>query len=217
MGYNVLSGSVSVTHLTSVSGSFTGDGSGLENVEQFELFNAAAARIPFFKMSNGELALDGNSGFVFENSALTVPGLTSSVGIRLTNPISGAIAGSGSYLGLDPNGNVVVTSSLGGGGGGGNVSFSRTTITTTATASVSHLIIGVSASTSIEIRLPNASSYSDGQYFTIKDEAGNADANNIMILTSDSQTIDDVQSVTLESPFAAVNIYSNGTDKFFVY
>ena len=215
MGYNVLSGSVSVTHLTSVSGSFTGDGSGLENVEQFDLFNAAAARIPFFKMSNGELALDGNSGFVFENSALTVPGLTSSVGIRLTNPVSGAIAGSGSYLGLDPNGNIVVTSSLG--GGGGNVSFSRTTITTTATASISHLIIGVSASTSIEIRLPNASSYSDGQYFTIKDEAGNADANNVVILTSNSQTIDGFQSVTLESPFAAVNIYSNGADKFFIY
>jgi len=214
MGYNVLSGSVSVTHLTSVSGSFTGDGSGLENVEQFELFNAAAARIPFFKMSNGELALDGNSGFVFENSALTVPGLTSSVGIRLTNPVSGAIAGSGSYLGLDPNGNIVVTSSL---GGAGDISFSRTTITATATASVSHLIIGVSASTSIEIRLPNASSYSDGQYFTIKDEAGNADANNVVILTSNSQTIDGFQSVTLESPFAAVNIYSNGADKFFIY
>ena len=44
MGYNVLSGSVSVTHLTSVSGSFTGDGSGLENVEQFETQNAGVAK-----------------------------------------------------------------------------------------------------------------------------------------------------------------------------
>jgi len=208
MGYNVLSGSVSVTHLTSVSGAFIGDGSQLENVEQFELFNAAAARIPFYKLSNGEFALDSNSGFVFENSALTVPGLTSSVGMRLSNPISGSLGGPGSYLGVDSSGNIIVTSS---------VSFSRTTITSTTTASTSHLIFGVSASTSIEIRLPSAASYSDGQYFTIKDEAGNADVYNIVVLASGSQTIDGVQSITLESPFVAVNLYSNGTNSFFVY
>ncbi len=37
MGYNVLSGSVSSTSVIS-SGSFIGDGAGLENVKQFELF-----------------------------------------------------------------------------------------------------------------------------------------------------------------------------------
>ena len=57
MGYNVLSGSVSVTHLTRVSGSFTGDGSGLENVEQFPLQNSSETRIPFYKTISGELGL----------------------------------------------------------------------------------------------------------------------------------------------------------------
>ena len=207
MGYNVLSGSVSSIGVIQ-SGSFSGDGSGLENVKQFELFNASAARLPFYRMYNGELALDGNSGLVFENSALTTPALTSSSGIKLTNPVSGSLGGLGSYLGLDSSGNLIVTSS---------VSFGRTTVTSTTTASISDIILGVSASAAMEIRLPSAGACVDGQYFTIKDEAGNADINNITILASGSQTIDGVQSVTLESPFAAVNIYSNGTDKFFVY
>ena len=38
MGYNVLSGSTSAINVIS-SGSFVGDGSGLENVEQFPLQN----------------------------------------------------------------------------------------------------------------------------------------------------------------------------------
>lgn len=216
MGYNVLSGSVSTTHLTSVSGSFTGDGSGLENVEQFELQNASAARIPFYKTINGELGLNANSGFTFDISAnaLTVPGLTSSVGINLASPVSGSLAGSGSYLGLDANGNIVVTSSL---GGGGTISYSRRAITATATASVEDTLIGVSASAAIDIRLAPAQNYVDGQYFLIKDEAGNANVYNITIKTSGSQTIDGVTSIILESPFASVNIYSNGVNKFFIY
>ena len=215
MGYNVLSGSVSVTHLTSVSGSFTGDGSGLENVEQFELQNASAARIPFYKTISGELGLNADSNFTFNSStnALTVPGLTSSVGIKLTNPVSGAIAGPGSYLGVDANGNVVVTSSL----GGGSISYSRRAITSTATASTSDTLIGISASAVLELRLPSAAGYENGQYFLIKDEAGNANIHNISIKTSGSQTIDGETTIVLESPYASVNLYSNGVDKFFIY
>jgi len=216
MGYNVLSGSVSVTHLTSVSGSFTGDGSGLENVEQFELQNAGVTKIPFYKTINGELGLNANDGFTFSvnASALTVPGLTSSVGIRLTNPVSGAIAGPGSYLGVDANGNIVVTSSLGGGGG---ISYSRRAITSTATASADDTLIGISASAALELRLPSAAGYENGQYFLIKDEAGNANNYIISIKTSGSQTIDGETTIVLESPYASVNLYSNGVDKFFIY
>ena len=213
MGYNVLSGSVSVTHLTSVSGSFIGDGSQLENVEQFPLQNASVTRIPFYKTISGELGLNANSGFTFDvsSNALTVPGLTSSVGIRITNPISGSLAGSGSYLGLDSSGNLIVTSSVGG------ISYSRRQITATATASIGDTLIGVSASVAIEIRLPSAGAYVDGQYFLIKDEAGNANTYNITIKTSGSQTIDGETSIVLESPYSSVNLYSNGTDKFFIY
>ena len=215
MGYNVLSGSTSVINVVT-SGSFIGDGSQLENVEQFPLQNSSETRIPFYKTISGELGLNANSGFTFDVSAnaLTVPGLTSSVGIRLSNPVSGSLAGAGSYLGIDANGNVVVTSSI---GGGGTISYSRRQITTTTTASIEDTLIGVSASAAIDIRLPSAGDYVNGQYFLIKDEAGNANVYNITIKTSGSQTIDGQTAIVLESAHVSVNLYSNGVDKFFIY
>ena len=97
------------------------------------------------------------------------------------------------------------------------IDYGRTPVTTTSTASVSSRILAVNASNAIDIRLPSAANYSAGQYFVIKDESGTAHTNNITILASGLQTIDGNSSITLESPFAAVNIYSNGTDKFFIY
>lgn len=99
----------------------------------------------------------------------------------------------------------------------GASSYSRTAVTSTLTASTSSKIIGVSASSAIEIRLPSAASYTSGQHFVIKDEGGNSNTNNITIRASGSQTIDGNNSIILESPYAAVNIYSDGTSKFFVY
>jgi len=95
--------------------------------------------------------------------------------------------------------------------------FSRTAITTTTTSSVNDRILGVSASSALDIRLPAASGFSNGATFTVKDEAGNADTNNITIKTTGSDKIDGQNSIILESPFAAVNIYTNGSDKFFIY
>jgi len=99
----------------------------------------------------------------------------------------------------------------------GGINYSRTAVTATITASTSARILGVSASAAIEIRLPAASGYSAGQFFTIKDEAGNANANNITILTTGAETIDGSTSIILESPHAAVNIYCDGSSKFFIY
>lgn len=99
----------------------------------------------------------------------------------------------------------------------GGIDYGRTTVTSTITASVNNRILGVSASAALEIRLPNASGYTAGQYLTIKDEAGNANSNNITIKTSNSQTIDGESQITLESPYAAVNLYCDGSAKFFIY
>lgn len=99
----------------------------------------------------------------------------------------------------------------------GGISYSRRAVSSTITASVSDTILGVSGNAAIEIRLPSAGDYDAGQYFTIKDESGAADTKNITILTSGSQTIDGVASVVLESPYSAINIYSDGTSKFFIY
>ena len=97
------------------------------------------------------------------------------------------------------------------------VAYQRTTVTTTTTASIADKILGVSASAALEIRLPNASGYAAGQYLTIKDEAGNANSNNITIKTSNSQTIDGESQIILESPYAAINLYCDGSAKFFIY
>ena len=210
MGYNVLSGSTSAISVIS-SGSFVGDGSGLENVEQFPLQNAVVGRIPFYKTITGELGLNADSGFTFDvtTNALTVPGLTSSVGIKLETPVSGSLAGKGSFLGLDADGNMVVTSS--------GISYGRRQVTSTTTASSSDVLIGISASSAIDLRLASAGDYDNGQYFTIKDEAGNAQTYNITVKASGSQTIDGESSIVLESPFVSINLYSNGVDKFFIY
>ena len=175
--------------------------------------NAGATKIPFYKLINGDLGLNASDDFTFSANAnaLTVPGLTSSVGIKLSNPVSGSLAGSGSFLGINTDGNLVITSSLGG------ISYGRRTITTTATASSEDVLIGISASSPIDLRLASAADYDNGQYFTIKDEAGNANIHNITVKTSGSETIDGQSSVVLESPFVSINVYSNGTDKFFIY
>jgi len=99
----------------------------------------------------------------------------------------------------------------------GGIDYGRTAVTSTITASVANRILGVSASAALEIRLPAAAGYSAGQYLTIKDEAGNANTNNITIKTSNSETIDGQSEITLESPYAAVNLYCDGSAKFFIY
>ena len=99
----------------------------------------------------------------------------------------------------------------------GGFSYARRAVSATITASVSDRILGVSGSSAIDIRLPSAADYDAGQFFTIKDESGAADSNNITILTSGSQTIDGQTSIILESPYSAVNLYSDGTSKFFIY
>ncbi len=95
--------------------------------------------------------------------------------------------------------------------------FSRTPVTSTITSSVNDRILGVSASAALDIRLPAAVGFSNGANFIVKDEAGNANTNNITIRTSGTDKIDGASSVILESPFAAINIYTNGSDKFFIY
>ena len=248
MGYNVLSGSVSSIRVIS-SGSFVGDGAGLENVKQFELYNSGDSRVPFYKLVSGKLEFDGNAGFSYNNTsnALTIPAITSSAGIRLSNPISGALAGNGSFIGIDTNGNMILTSSAAGTGpsnslqfhtsgglisGSSNFSFApetniltancglvfkRQQITSTMTASVADYFIGVSASSAIIIQMPGAQTLSSGQMFIIKDEGGNAGNYNITIKSSGSQTIDGETSIILESPFSSINLYTNGSDKFFIY
>ena len=93
----------------------------------------------------------------------------------------------------------------------------RRVVSSTTTASVSDYYLAISASSDLDIRLPDASDLSAGQTYVLKDEEGTAITYNIAISGSGSQTIDGQNFVLLESPFAAIHLYTNGSDKFFIY
>ena len=257
MGYNVLSGSVSSISGFIGSGSFTGsfggDGTNLENVKQFDLFGETAGGIiPFYKSVSGETHLEGDTTFTFNpnTDTLSLSRLSASSGLNLAG-ITAGTATTSSFLAIDSNNNLVLTSSSGKISALNNavanrlITFGSTTtelegeanltfdgnvlniqsglilkrrqISSTITASATDYFIGISASANLDIRLPPASALSSGQALIFKDENGTAGTHTILILASGSQKIDDFSSIRLESPFAAVNVYSNGSDKYFIF
>ena len=108
-----------------------------------------------------------------------------------------------------------VTVTVPGVAGMGGVTYGRTVAAANMTSSASDKIIGVTATGSIEIRLAGANTLSVGQYVTVKKEVSSS--NVITISASGSNKIDGVASIELESPFGAVNLYSDGTGSYFIY
>lgn len=95
----------------------------------------------------------------------------------------------------------------------------RTQYTTSSYIALSDYYIAVSNSSGADIvlTLPSASLLTSGQTFIVKDEAGNALQHSIIISASTGETIDSRNNVIIESPHGALNIYSDGDSKFFVY
>jgi len=137
-------------------------------------------------------------------------------GVNLTT-VANSINFVGAYVTASTSGNDVTVTVNASAGGGGDVSYGRTNVAGNYTATTNDKILGVNATGPLQITLPAASGFSAGQYFTIKDEAGNANTHNITVSASSGDRIDGAGTIILESPYAAVNIYSNGTDKFFIY
>lgn len=80
--------------------------------------------------------------------------------------------------------------------------------------------IGVDTTSAVvRLTLPMAANTTSGQTFVIKDEGGQSGANNITVHRNSggSDTVDGGESLILESPYAAVSLYSNGTNGYFVY
>jgi len=256
MGYNVLSGSISNMYDIQASGTFTGsfggDGANLENVSQFNLHGVqTTGRVVLFKQVSGKTDLQADTNLFYDTTtdSLTTPVFSASSGVNLSGLVVGT-ATTSSYLAIDSNNNIVLTSSAGGtvsiandannrittanGSGGivgeanltfdgnflslqGGLVLKRRTINSIITASNTDYFIGISASSNIEIALPDASTLSSGQVFVFKDEVGTADNHVITIIASSSQTIDGESSIRLESPYAAINLYSDGTNKYFIF
>ena len=98
------------------------------------------------------------------------------------------------------------------------VVLNRISTTTNYTALKSNYIIGVdSTSNPVTITLPDASTLSSGHAFIVKDEGGAVSNNSITISASGSQQIDSVNSIVLEVPYSSIQLYCNGTSKFFVF
>ena len=99
----------------------------------------------------------------------------------------------------------------------GGVVYNRSLVSGNYSLSARDYYLGVDTSQNpVSLTLPSASLLETGQTFVVKDEGGSANTNNITIQVSDSDLIDGQNSVILESPFASIQLYCNGTDKFFI-
>ena len=99
------------------------------------------------------------------------------------------------------------------------LTLNRTLITANYSVLKSDYYVGVntaSPSAVITASLPNANTLNNGQTFVFKDEGGAANTYNIVVSASAGQTIDNKNKVILESPHAALTIYTDGASKFFI-
>lgn len=98
--------------------------------------------------------------------------------------------------------------------------INRTIISSSYTIQRTEYFIGVdtlSSTGSITISLPFASGSVNGRTYIIKDEGGMAETKPIIIDTLNGDTIDGEDTITIESPYASLNIYSDGESRWFVY
>jgi len=70
---------------------------------------------------------------------------------------------------------------------------------------------------SITISLPFASGSVNGRTYIIKDEGGMAETKPIVIDTQNGDTIDGEDTIVIESPYASLNIYTDGNSRWFIY
>lgn len=120
---------------------------------------------------------------------------------------AGAISGSSNLLFQD---NVLKL--------GGALKLGRTLVSSSYAIAATDFFVGTDSTASpFQVTLADAADLSDGQMLVIKDEGGNASSNNVTVAASGSQTIDGKNSVVLESPYAAIQLYCNGADKYFIF
>ena len=86
-------------------------------------------------------------------------------------------------------------------------------------ASATDSIIGVSSSAYVSITIPSASVAGQGKLLIIKDEwyATRTDVNHIAISASGADKIDHLTAYSLSGDAAALSIYSDGVNKWFIY
>ena len=139
--------------------------------------------------------LEGDSSLTFNGTTLT-GSYTGSLAELTTLSASATLVTGDSYL-------------------SGGLIHKRVTVSSNYTASITDYILGV-ASVPVSI-IFDATSFTDGQVVVIKDESGAASvANPVALSASASQTIDGEGNVAIESPYGAIQLYSNGAN-WYIY
>ena len=101
----------------------------------------------------------------------------------------------------------------------GAVVHKRKEVDADYTVTTTDYYVGVdSTNSAVKITLPQANALMDGQTIIVKDEGGVASSNHITVSSSvgSGDQIDGQNQVILESPFASIQLYCNGADKFFI-
>ena len=99
----------------------------------------------------------------------------------------------------------------------GAVTHKRKFVNSNYSVATTDYYVGVdTTNNTVKLTLPQATQLSDGQTIIIKDEGGSADNNHITVSGSASDTIDGKNTILLESPFASIQLYCNGENKFFI-
>jgi hypothetical protein len=70
---------------------------------------------------------------------------------------------------------------------------------------------------SVVVYLPHASGSVSGRTYTIKDESGNCNNNLITVQPTNGNTIDGLNNVILDSPYASLTVYTDGVSRWFIY
>ena len=174
---------------------------------------------PNAKLPN-ERTLTAGSGITLTdggaNSTLTIAsagqnavGPTGSLQIQTGDGIFG---GSANLLYLDATDTLILTGTLKANGG---LVHKRTAVTTNYTASAADYILAIT-STPVSVELDSAQ-FAPGQVLLVKDESGTAAGGSEVILSaSGAQRIDGERAVEMNSPYAALFIYTDGSD-WFIY
>ena len=148
--------------------------------------------------STGDLSLLPSSGKVIAPA------------LQLTNVQQGT---ANSYLSIDGNGNVILAPSV-----QSSIEVrNRTLVTGSYSVQTDDYFIALSASQNLTVTLPDASTMFNGQIMVVKDEAINADTLDLYVTCQAGQTIDGLQQIKLASPGSAINFYTDGQDRFFIF
>jgi hypothetical protein len=90
----------------------------------------------------------------------------------------------------------------------------RSVTDATATLGADETIVGVNRAGVVTITLPTAQAALAGRPYVVKDESGAAATNNITVDTQGAELIDGAATDTINTNFASIGYYTNGTDWF---